>query len=99
MTVESPELAEAYTIGFDQLWETGDVMKSGRVEPRRVGGRRARHLGCQPLIDVEVVDRSRSHVHEHLPVARSRVWNLLVAQNLGPAAFVDDDCMHGASSP
>ena len=36
LTVDSPELAEAYTIGFEQLWESGDVLKSGRVEPRRV---------------------------------------------------------------
>jgi phosphatidylserine/phosphatidylglycerophosphate/cardiolipin synthase-like enzyme len=36
VTVDSGELAEAYTIGFEQLWQTGDVMKSGRVEPRRV---------------------------------------------------------------
>ena len=36
VTVDSPELGEAYTIGFEQLWESGDVMKSGRVEPRRV---------------------------------------------------------------
>jgi phosphatidylserine/phosphatidylglycerophosphate/cardiolipin synthase-like enzyme len=36
VTVESPELARAYTLGFDQLWETGDVMRSGKVEPRPV---------------------------------------------------------------
>jgi phosphatidylserine/phosphatidylglycerophosphate/cardiolipin synthase-like enzyme len=36
LTVESPELAHAYTVGFQQLWESGDVMASGRVEPRRV---------------------------------------------------------------
>jgi phosphatidylserine/phosphatidylglycerophosphate/cardiolipin synthase-like enzyme len=36
LTVDSPELGEAYTIGFEQLWTTGDVAQSGRVEPRRV---------------------------------------------------------------
>jgi phosphatidylserine/phosphatidylglycerophosphate/cardiolipin synthase-like enzyme len=42
--VESPELAAAYTLDFEQLWSTGIVEESGRVEPRRVdlGGRRAR---------------------------------------------------------
>jgi phosphatidylserine/phosphatidylglycerophosphate/cardiolipin synthase-like enzyme len=35
LTVDSPELAEAFTIGFEQLWNTGDVEQSGRVEPRR----------------------------------------------------------------
>ena len=37
VTVESAELAEAYTLGFEQLWRSGDVMRSGRVEPRPVG--------------------------------------------------------------
>jgi phosphatidylserine/phosphatidylglycerophosphate/cardiolipin synthase-like enzyme len=36
VTVDSAELADAYTIGFEQLWRSGDVMASGRVEPRRV---------------------------------------------------------------
>jgi phosphatidylserine/phosphatidylglycerophosphate/cardiolipin synthase-like enzyme len=36
LTVESEELGEAYVLGFEQLWRTGDVMASGRVEPRRV---------------------------------------------------------------
>ncbi len=36
VTVELEELAEAYVLAFDQLWDTGSVMESGRVEPRRV---------------------------------------------------------------
>ncbi len=36
VTVDSPGLADAYTIGFEQLWSSGDVMASGRVEPRPV---------------------------------------------------------------
>jgi phosphatidylserine/phosphatidylglycerophosphate/cardiolipin synthase-like enzyme len=36
VTVDSPELARAYTIGFEQLWKTGDVAASGQVEPRPV---------------------------------------------------------------
>jgi phosphatidylserine/phosphatidylglycerophosphate/cardiolipin synthase-like enzyme len=36
LTVDSPELARAYTIGFEELWTTGDVARSGQVEPRRV---------------------------------------------------------------
>jgi phosphatidylserine/phosphatidylglycerophosphate/cardiolipin synthase-like enzyme len=44
VTVDSPELAHAFTLDFDQLWETGDVAKSGFVEPRpvEVGGSKAR---------------------------------------------------------
>ena len=43
-TVESPELARAFTLDFEQLWSTGAVEASGRVEPRPldVGGRRGR---------------------------------------------------------
>jgi phosphatidylserine/phosphatidylglycerophosphate/cardiolipin synthase-like enzyme len=32
--VESPKIAKAFTIDFDQLWTTGDVEKSGFVDPR-----------------------------------------------------------------
>src|ERR671934_757616 len=44
LTVDSPELARAFTIGFEQLWTTGDVAQSGQVEPRpvRVNGDRIR---------------------------------------------------------
>jgi phosphatidylserine/phosphatidylglycerophosphate/cardiolipin synthase-like enzyme len=48
ITVDSAELAEAYTIGFEQLWNGGDVAASGRVEPRRVdvGGSLVRPWFC-----------------------------------------------------
>jgi phosphatidylserine/phosphatidylglycerophosphate/cardiolipin synthase-like enzyme len=32
--VESPAIAKAFTIDFDQLWTTEDVMQSGFVDPR-----------------------------------------------------------------
>jgi phosphatidylserine/phosphatidylglycerophosphate/cardiolipin synthase-like enzyme len=34
--VESTQLAYAYGLNFDELWETGDVIGSGNVEPRPV---------------------------------------------------------------
>src|SRR5439155_20129536 len=34
--VESPELARAFTLDFEQLWSTGIVEESGKVEPRPV---------------------------------------------------------------
>ena len=34
--VHSRELAYAYGLNFDELWETGDVVDSGKVEPRPV---------------------------------------------------------------
>jgi len=37
VTLESPEVAAAFAEDFDQLWETGDVEKSGFVEPRTIG--------------------------------------------------------------
>ena len=36
VTVRSEELAYAFTLAFEQLWEHGDVSRSGRVEPRPV---------------------------------------------------------------
>lgn len=39
--VRSPAIAKAYTIDFEQLWQTGDVMKSGFVDPRWDDGVRA----------------------------------------------------------
>ncbi|HEY6961834.1 MAG TPA: phosphatidylserine/phosphatidylglycerophosphate/cardiolipin synthase family protein [Gaiellaceae bacterium] len=39
--VESQPVAYAYRLDFDQLWSTGDVMKSGFVDPRWDDGVRA----------------------------------------------------------
>ena len=36
VTVDSRDLAHAFTLAFDELWETGSVEQSGRVEPRPV---------------------------------------------------------------
>jgi phosphatidylserine/phosphatidylglycerophosphate/cardiolipin synthase-like enzyme len=36
VVVDSPELAEAFTLDFEGLWRDGDVEKSGFVEPRPV---------------------------------------------------------------
>jgi len=44
VTVDSPELARAFTIDFEELWKDGDVERSGFAEPRPadVGGTRVR---------------------------------------------------------
>ena len=39
--VESPALAKAYGLDFEQLWSTGDVARSGFVDPRWDGDMRA----------------------------------------------------------
>jgi phosphatidylserine/phosphatidylglycerophosphate/cardiolipin synthase-like enzyme len=36
--VHDPAIAKAYSLDFDQLWTTGDVLKSGFVDPRDVNG-------------------------------------------------------------
>jgi phosphatidylserine/phosphatidylglycerophosphate/cardiolipin synthase-like enzyme len=36
VTVDSPELAHAFTLDFDELWKNGDIAQSGFVEPRPV---------------------------------------------------------------
>ncbi|HEY6835812.1 MAG TPA: phosphatidylserine/phosphatidylglycerophosphate/cardiolipin synthase family protein, partial [Gaiellaceae bacterium] len=36
VTVDSPELAHAFAIDFDELWKGGDVERSGFAEPRPV---------------------------------------------------------------
>lgn len=46
--VESPELAKAFTLDFEQLWNVGIVEQAGRVEPRpvRVGDVEIRPWFC-----------------------------------------------------
>ncbi len=60
-------------------------------EGRRGSGR----LGRLALIEVEVVDPRSLEPDEHLPVGRGGVRDLLVLQDFRPAAFVDDDRLHG----
>lgn len=44
VTVESPQVAAAYTKNFDELWTVGDIERSGFVDPVpvQVGGREVR---------------------------------------------------------
>jgi len=46
--VDSPELARAFTLDFEQLWTVGIVEQAGRVEPRpvQVGGIEVRPWFC-----------------------------------------------------
>jgi phosphatidylserine/phosphatidylglycerophosphate/cardiolipin synthase-like enzyme len=48
LTVDSPELATAYTLAFEELWQKQDVMRSGFVEPRPAlaNGDKARAWFC-----------------------------------------------------
>jgi phosphatidylserine/phosphatidylglycerophosphate/cardiolipin synthase-like enzyme len=48
VTVASSDLAIAFTLNFEELWDDGDVEHSGRVEPRpvRIGGAEVRPWFC-----------------------------------------------------
>ncbi len=48
VTVASRDLATAFTLNFEELWDDGDVERSGRVEPRpvSVGGGEIRPWFC-----------------------------------------------------
>jgi phosphatidylserine/phosphatidylglycerophosphate/cardiolipin synthase-like enzyme len=44
VTVDSPEIAYAYTLAFEELWQSGEVEGTGNVDPRpaEIGGTRVR---------------------------------------------------------
>ena len=69
-TVRSPEIAYAYTLAFDGLWETGTVEGSGRVEPRpeRVEGMRVRAWFCP-----EHGEALSHRIAKHVGKARERI--------------------------
>lgn len=68
--VGSPDLARAYTLDFEQLWASGLVEESGRVEPRpvEIEGRKVRPWFCPGFGD------ALSHrIAKHVGRARRRV--------------------------
>ena len=48
VTVDSPQLANSYTLAFEELWQKQDVTRSGTIEPRptRVDGDKLRAWFC-----------------------------------------------------
>ncbi len=70
VTLESPEIAYAYSLAFGQLWESGSVEGSGDVDPRPedVGGARVRAWFCP-----EHGDALSHRVAKHIGKARRRV--------------------------
>ena len=70
VTVESREIAYAYTLAFGQLWERGEVEGTGKVDPRpeNVGGAQVRAWFCPGH------GEALSHrVAKHIGKARERV--------------------------
>ena len=70
VTVDSHDIAYAYTLAFDQLWETGVVEHSGRVDPRpeEVGTARVRAWFCP-----EHGEALSHRVAKHMGKARQRI--------------------------
>jgi phosphatidylserine/phosphatidylglycerophosphate/cardiolipin synthase-like enzyme len=70
VTVESREIAYAYSLAFGQLWESGIVERSGRVDPRPedVGGTLVRAWFCP-----EHGEALSHRVAKHIGKARERV--------------------------
>ena len=66
----SPEIAYAYTLAFDELWERGRVEHTGDVEPRPadVGGARVRAWFCP-----EHGEALSHRIAKHIGKARERV--------------------------
>ena len=67
--VDSPAIAKAYRIDFDQLWTTGDVEQSGFVDPRwRRRRPRLVHAGPRrgPLVAHRADDPPREAARAHL---------------------------------
>jgi phosphatidylserine/phosphatidylglycerophosphate/cardiolipin synthase-like enzyme len=70
VTVGSRGIAYAYTLAFDQLWETGVVAHSGRVDPRpeEVGTARVRAWFCP-----EQGEALSHRVAKHMGKAKQRI--------------------------
>ena len=70
VTIESREIAYAYTLAFEQLWERGAVADSGNVDPRpeAVDGARVRAWFCP-----EHGEALSHRVAKHIGKARRRV--------------------------
>ena len=79
VTVDSPGLATAFTLAFEELWEKQDVMKSGFVEPRPVDvdGTEVRPWFCPGFGDAlshriaKACDRARRRIRICSPVLTS----------------------------
>ena len=70
VTIRSPEIAYAYTLAFEQLWERGEVEHTGKVDPRPedVGSARVRAWFCP-----EHGEALSHRVAKHIGKARERV--------------------------
>ena len=70
VTVESPAIAYAYSLAFGQLWESGSVERSGKVDPRPVDVGSAR---VRPWFTPEHGEALSHRIAKHLGKARTRI--------------------------
>jgi phosphatidylserine/phosphatidylglycerophosphate/cardiolipin synthase-like enzyme len=79
VTVASQHIAYAYTLGFEELWTSGQVEGSGKVEPRPedVGGAKVRAWFCpehgEPLAHriAKAIGKARERIRIASPVLTS----------------------------
>jgi phosphatidylserine/phosphatidylglycerophosphate/cardiolipin synthase-like enzyme len=67
----APDLAHAFTLNMDELWESGAVRGTGRVQPRPVG--LGDGLEIRPWFCPEYGDALSHRVAKHLGKARARI--------------------------
>ena len=76
VTVDSREIAYAYTLAFGQLWDTGIVERSGKVDPRPEQGRAERRSAPGSARSTArrypIASRSRSARHASVYGSRHR---------------------------
>ena len=70
VTVESPQIAYAYALAFEQLWNRGDVAGTGDVDPRPVDADGARVRAWFTPHHGEALSH---RIAKHLGKARSRI--------------------------
>src|SRR5829696_5240156 len=68
--VDSPELAYAYGLNFEELWETGDAVDSGKVEPRPV---EVGEVEVRPWFSPEHGEALAHRIAKRLGQARRRI--------------------------
>jgi phosphatidylserine/phosphatidylglycerophosphate/cardiolipin synthase-like enzyme len=90
VVVDSPELAHAFTLDFEQLWSTGIVEESGKVEPRpvRVDGIEVRPWFCPGFGDAlshriaKAIGRAKRRVRICSPVITAAPILATLAQTI-----------------
>ncbi len=82
--------------------ESADVLAHLDDLARDVAAENVRQLHSrQPLAhpDIEMIQRTRAHAHQHLILARLRIGHIFVSQNFRPAELMNADGFHNGLLP